>query len=321
MTVKKSTLFLLLTALLHYTPPIQAQEPNKQKTNELDDLSSMLDEEDNNENKTTHYTTGTFKTTRIANGHSTENLGKGLLDFRVNHRFGTIKSGFEEFFGLDNATTRIGFDYGITDWLMVGIGRSTFLSEFDGFVKAKILRQTDDDKMPITLSYVGALSYQKNDFTMPAGKTFPKVNRLAYINQILIARKFGSAFSLQLMPTHIHYNMVNYKDDPNDVLGMGIGARLKLSKRLSLTGEYYYMIPGQKLRDMRNALTIGLDIETGGHVFQLLFTNAPGITERTVIGENMGNWGKGEIHFGFNISRVFTVVKPKGFENSRNKVW
>lgn len=298
--------------------PTFAQDTTKVSDDDMENLSKMLE---GDEKEPTHFTTGTFKTTRIANAHSVENLAHGLLDFRVNHRFGSIKGGVKEFFGLDNAVTRIGFDYGITDWLMVGLGRSTYLSEFDGFAKVKILRQTDDDKMPISLSYMGAISSLKNDITMPGGVDFPKANRLAYVNQLLLARKFGSLFSIQLMPTHIHYNMVNYSDDPNDVIGMGLGARLKLNKRLSLSSEYYYMLPGQKLRDTRNALSLGLDVETGGHVFQLLFSNASGITERTVIGQNYGNWGKAEIHFGFNISRIFTIVKPKGFENSRNKIW
>jgi hypothetical protein len=134
--------------------------------------------------------------------------------------------------------------------------------------------------------------------------------------------------SLQLLPTHSHYNLVPFRNDPNDLIAIGVGGRIKLSNRISLTGEWYYQIPSTQRHNeadqtlmTKNPLTIGFDIETGGHVFQLLFSNSPGITERTVIGETTRDWGKGDVLFGFNISRVFTVVKPKGFENSRNKIW
>lgn len=311
--------FCLVSSLIMFSIfPAVAQNNKSSNDKELDDLSAVLTHD---QNETTSYTTGTFKATRIANSHSIENLSTGVLDFRVSHRFGALDNGISEFFGLDNATTRIGFDYGITDWLMTGIGRSTLLKEFDGFLKAKILRQTSNNSMPVSLSYVGALSYQKNDISLPTGVKFPIINRFAYMNQLLIARKISTALSLQLMPTHLHYNFVTYNDEPNDVISIGAGGRLKLSKRLAVTAEYFYNIPGQKLSDSKNALTVGLDIETGGHVFQLLFSNANSITERMVIGNSSESWDKGQIHFGFNISRVFTIVKPRGFENNRNSTW
>ncbi len=301
---------------------LHAQETDKPK-DETEDLMKMLESE--TDNKGTAYTTATFKTTRIANGHSIENLGKGVLDFRINHRFGRINQGFSEFFGLDNASTRIGFDYGVTDWLMVGIGRSTYLKDADGFIKARILRQTENDRMPLSVSYVGAMSIQATELYPPpagSGIEYKFSQRIAYINQLLIARKFANWLSLQLMPTHIHYNFVQYRSDPNDIFAIGLGGRIKLSNRIALTGEYYMVVPpNDRLTGTRNSLTLGFDIETGGHVFQLLFSNSTGITERTVIGQTTGGWDKGDIHFGFNISRVFTVVKPKGFESSRNKIW
>lgn len=287
--------------------------------NEGDDLMAMLSEEQAAPQK--EYTTSTFKTTRIANGHSIENVGKGILDFRVNHRFGQLNAGLKEFFGLDNATTRIGFDYGITDWLMVGIGRSTYMKDVDGFVKVKLLRQTENNGMPVSVSYMGAGSIQDVKITEPpAGAGYPFSNRVAYVNQLLIARKFSNWLSLQLMPTHVHYNLVQYRTDPNDIFALGLGGRVKLSNRIAFTGEYY-MLLGDKIGGTRNSLTLGFDIETGGHVFQLMFTNSTGITERTVVGQTTGRWDKGDIHFGFNISRVFTIVRPKEFRNSRNKIW
>jgi hypothetical protein len=298
-----------------------AQEQPKPGDGEGDDLMAILESQD--ASGKTNFTAATFKTTRIANGHSIEHLGKGVLDFRVNHRFGRINHGLKEFFGLDNATTRIGFDYGVTDWLMVGIGRSTYMKDVDGFVKVKILRQKDDNSMPVSLSYMGAFSAQAVEaVSLPPGAEYPFSNRLAYVNQLLIARKFNNWLSLQLMPTHVHYNFVPLRDDPNDIFALGIGGRLKLTRRISLTGEYYMVLPAdQKIQGTRNALTLGFDIETGGHVFQLLFSNATGISERSVIGQTAGRWDKGDIHFGFNISRVFTLIRPKEFKDSRNKIW
>jgi hypothetical protein len=204
---------------------------------------------------------------------------------------------------------------------MIGLARGTYDKEYDGYLKAKVLRQTMDNKMPFSLSYVGAMSVKSIDVAVPAGTTYFFTNRLFYTNQLLIARKFNRWLSLQLMPTHIHYNLVPTTAEPNDMIAIGIGGRIKLNHRLAITGEYYYRVPGTELNGYTNCLSVGLDIETGGHVFQLVFTNAMALTERAFIGQNTGDWGKGDIHFGFNISRVFTIVKPKGFENSRNKIY
>lgn len=316
---------LLLTASLMGAFNTYAQEDDKNKTSDSDDLMAMLDEEDKGKAKK-EYTTATFKTTRLINGHSIENTAKGVLDFKVLHRFGELKTGFSGFFGLEGANTRIGFDYGITDWLMVGIGRSTYQSEYDGFTKIKLLRQQEGKGMPISLSYMGAMSIQSMPApSLPAGQEYHFSNRMYYVNQLLIARKFNQWFSLQLMPTHVHYNLVSTTAEPNDMFVMGIGGRIKLSNRISFNAEYYYRLEGNQLGNTNekyyNSLSLGFDIETGGHVFQLMFTNSPAMTERAFIGQTNANWGDGNIRFGFNISRVFTIVKPKEFKGSRNKVW
>lgn len=318
---------LLTIALFTISLNAAAQTEDTADSND-DDMMALLESEEAKPAK--EYTTATFKTTRIANGHSIENVGKGVLDFRINHRFGLVNQGIKDFFGLDGATTRIGFDYGVTDWLMVGVGRSSYFKEYDGFAKVRLLRQRENRGMPFSLSYVGAVSVQANEkpATIPDTMEYYFSNRVAYVNQLLIARKFSNALSLQLMPTHVHYNLVNYKNEPNDVLAVGVGGRLKLSNRISLTAEWYYQIEstkryadGDPTTTTRNPLTIGIDIETGGHVFQLLFSNSQAVSERNLVGQTTNDWGKGDIHFGFNISRVFTIVKPKGFENSRNKIW
>lgn len=314
--------FTPLTAALLITQGAAAQTTQADSADaESDELMAMLDKDQAAGRGKAEYVTATFKATRVINGHSIESLGAGVLDFRVSHRFGTLNQGLENFFGLDNATTRIGFDYGITNWLMVGVGRGTYQKEYDGFLKARLLRQQVGGGMPVSVSYLGAMSVQSADVPVPEGQEYFFSNRLAYTNQLIIARKFSKRLSAQLMPTHVHYNLVQRSADRNDVLALGIAGRLKLSNRMALTGEYYYTLPEFQLTGSRNSLSFGLDIETGGHVFQLLFTNSTGMTERTFIGETTGDWSAGDIHFGFNISRVFTIVKPKGFEDTRNKIY
>jgi hypothetical protein len=268
---------------------------------------SLLDEMGTEDE--TRYASATFKATRLVNGHTVQTVGKGVLDTKFSHRFGTLNSGLYELFGLDNATMRMGVDYGITDRLDIGLGRSTFEKTYDGFIKYKALRQSTGKKsMPISLVYVGgaALKTIKLPGTVFDGNTG---NRLAYLHQVLIARKFNSSLSLQAMPTLVHKNVVPSPSDDNDIFSMGVGGRYKLTNRLSLNGEYYYQV--NPIAGKKNPLSLGVDIETGGHVFQLHVTNTRGMVEPSFINNTTGTWSKGDILFGFNISRVFTVVKPK----------
>ena len=284
---------------------------------QMDSLMNMLDK---GAPKKKDAVSATFKATRIINGSSVENLGAGVLDFRISHRFGNLNSGTQNFFGLDNATTRIGLDYGITKWLMIGLGHSVFNKEDDGCLKIKILKQAKHS-MPITLSYAGSISVQTTPApTLPAGDTWMFTNRLCYTNQILIARKFSEAISFQIMPTVVHYNLVDSTKYSNNTIAIGVGGRIKVSKRIAITGEYYYRVTNTNMlyngQPTYNSLSLGIDIETGGHVFQLMLTNSQGLTDRTFIGQTTDSWSKGAIHFGFNISRVFTIVKPKEFRNT-----
>lgn len=279
-----------------------------------DDMMKMLDEE-SEKNKKPDYATATFKTTRLINGHSVENVAPGVLDLRISHRFGYISGGAYELWGLDQASMRMGFDYGLTKRWMIGVGRSTYQKQFDGFTKFKILRQSSGTKnTPITLSATASVMYKSLKFEDPSRINYLSSN-LFYSGQLLIGRKFSESLSLQVMPTMIHYNLVPGATDPNDVFAIGAGGRFKLSKRISLNAEYYYQLPGYKLPGTYNSIALGVDIETGGHVFQLNFTNSTGMTERSFISETTGNFFKGDIHFGFTISRVFTIVKPKEFSN------
>ncbi len=262
-----------------------------------------------NNTPTTDITTGIFKSTRIINGHSIENVGAGVLDFRILHRFGPINQGGYNLFGLDQATMRMGLDYGITNKLMVGIGRSTFEKQFDGFVKYRIVRQqTGVKNIPVSVSYAASLIYKS--LKDPVTSYVPYVSdKFSFSHQILIASRINDYVSLQLTPTLLHYNLAETSTTPNDFFSLGTGARIRVSKRINITSEYYYRF--NKLDNTVNALSIGVDIETGGHVFQLHVSNATGMTERTFINETTSKWGDGGIRFGFNISRVFTIVKPK----------
>lgn len=265
------------------------------------------------------YVSSTFKATRIINSSSVENLGAGVLDFRISHRFGRLDEGAENFYGLDNATTRIGLDYGVTKWLMVGLGHSTLNKEDDGFAKVKLLRQQKHG-MPITVSYAGSVSVQTTKAPkVPDSTKWYFSNRLYYTNQLLIARKFNERVSVQLMPTLVHFNLVDSTKFANNTFAMGIGGRIKLNKRIAVTAEYYYRVNNADLTvqgsKTYNSLSVGIDIETGGHVFQLMLTNSQGLTDRTSVGQTTESWSKGALHFGFNISRVFTIVKPKEFRD------
>lgn len=276
-----------------------------------DDLMDMLEKE-TEKSKTPDYTTATFKTTRIIQGHSVENVAPGVLDLRISHRFGFINGGVYQLFGLDQATMRLGLDYGLTKRWMIGVGRSTYQKQFDGFTKFRLLRQAAGG-MPISVSGMASIMYKSIKFDDPTRVNYLTSN-IFYCGQILIARKFSERLSLQVMPTMIHYNLVQGATDPNDVFSIGAGGRMKVSRRVSVNAEYYYQLPGYRLTGTQNSLAVGVDIETGGHVFQLNFTNSTGMTERSFISETTGNFFKGDIHFGFTISRVFTIVKPKGYK-------
>ncbi len=254
--------------------------------------------------------TATFKSSRVVNGQSIENVGVGVLDFKILHRFGAINQGGYELFGIDQATMRMGLDYGLTKRLMFGIGRSTYQKQYDGFVKYKLLQQqTGLKNVPVGISWVSAIIYKSLRSAPNAQYIEYSSDKIAYAHQLLIARKFNDNFSLQITPTVVHYNLVEKSSSPNDFKSVGISMRQRISKRVNITGEYFYRI--DKLENYHDPLTFGLDIETGGHVFQLHVTNSTGMTERTFINETTGSWTNKDIRFGFNLVRAFTLKKPK----------
>ena len=267
-----------------------------------DDLLALLGEEE-----VTDFTYATFKVNRIINLHSVENTARGVLDIKISHRFGFLNSGISDLFGLDQASIRIGADYGITERLMVGVGRSSYEKTYDGFLKYKILRQSSGAKtMPVTASFLATTAIKTIPFQNPDRENYFS-SRMYYTFQVLIGRKFSESISVQLSPTVVHRNLVRTSSEANDVYSLGAGGRLKLTKRTSLNLEYVYVLPNQLAPGYRNSFSVGFDIETGGHVFQLHFTNSTSMIEKGYIAETVGNWLNGDVHFGFNVSRVFTV--------------
>lgn len=270
------------------------------------DLLSMLGEEE-----TIDYTSAAFKTNRVINLHSLENTALGVLDFKISHRFGFINGGAYEFFGLDNATIRLGFDYGLTNNFQIGIGRSGFEKTYDGYMKYRLLRQsTGKRRMPITLSVLAATAIRGQKWTRDEVE-YPFFARFNYTYQLILGRKFSDNFSMQLSPTVVHRNLVVTRSEMNDVFALGIAMRQRITRRLALNVEYIYVLPDQIAPGLKHSLSVGCDIETGGHVFQLHFTNSTAMNEKGFIAETTGDWLKGGIRFGFNVSRVFTIVKPK----------
>lgn len=263
------------------------------------------------EEEVVNYATASFKTTRIINSQSIENVAEGVLDFKISHRFGMLNTGAYELFGLDQASIRLGLDYGITDNLMVGIGRSTWQKAIDGFVKYRILRQSSGSRnVPLSISLHSSMAINMLRWAEPERDNYFS-SRLYYTHQVLLGRKFSNATSVMLMPTLVHRNLVPTADVANSVLAMGIGGRQKITNRMALTFEYYYVLPDQLEPIYHNSLSIGVDIETGGHVFQLHFTNSTAMIDKGFITETTGQWGQGDIHFGFNVSRVFTLKERK----------
>lgn len=270
------------------------------------DLLTLLGREE-----TTEYAAASFKTNRIINLHSLENTARGVLDVKISHRFGFINGGAYELFGLDQATIRLGLDYGISDRLTIGIGRSSFEKTLDGFIKYKLIRQSSGlVDMPITIALLGTASLQTLKWANPDRDNLFS-SRLAYVTQLIIGRKFSDNFSFQVSPTFVHRNLVATAAEENDVWALGLGGRLKLHKRFSVNAEYIYVLPDQLAPGYRNSLSVGFDIETGGHVFQLHFTNSTSMIEKGFVAETVGDWGDGGVHFGFNISRVFNLVNPE----------
>jgi len=267
-------------------------------------IEDLLDNQISDKPKT-ELVTSTFKSVMLINSNTTKLSDKGDLVLLISHRFGDFNSGFSSLFGLDVATMRIGIEYGLTKKTSLGFGRSTYKSNYDFQIKQNLLSQsTGYKRMPLTLVVMGVANISSSKWP-DDGRSYLFAHRMSYSLQLLASRKFNRSISLQLMPSMIHRNLVKTPQDKNDVFAMGIGGRVKVSNRIALTGEYHYVLPNQVATDYANPLSLGVDIETGGHVFQLFFTNAPAIYDAAFIPETTDKWAEGKIRFGFNISRTF----------------
>ncbi len=300
--MKKFIFFIVLFSLFNQT---QAQ----------DDLLGMLQAEAPNK---AVPVIATFKAPRVITGQSIEHTAAKHLNFVILHRFGEINGGAYTLFGIDQANIRLAFDYGLTDKLQIGLARSSVGKVYDGSLKYKILAQSKGKKaMPFSLGYYGNVAINTLEWANPNRDNF-FTSRMSFFNQLNIAKKFGDKFSLQLSPTMIHYNLVGPKDYDNTTYALGVSGSIKLSRSIRFNFETYPRLTGRdqlsssglKIYDY---IGVGFDIETGGHVFQLMFCNGNGMLEQQMTSETTTTWTDAGIRLGFNISRTFSFDnKPKG---------
>jgi len=254
----------------------------------------------------THPVSATFKDTRVLNVQSNETAASGVLHFVIAHRFGRLNEGAYALWGLDNASMRMSFDYGLTDRLQLGVGRSTLGKTYEASAKLRLLRQTTGGRtFPFSLSLFSSAFCTGTRWPDPERVNYFS-SRLSFVHQAIFARKFSDDLSVVVVPSLTHRNLVPTAADAHDVYTVGIGGRYKLNARMSVNGEAHLFAAGRGV-GMEPSLSIGCDIETGGHVFQLHLTNSSGMFESAFLTQTTGTWGAGDIYFGFNLSRVFTV--------------
>ena len=253
---------------------------------------------------TAHPVTATFKDTRVINMQSNETPGAGVLHFVIAHRFGRINEGAYSLWGLDNASMRMGFDYGLTDRWTLGVGRSTFQKTYEASIKGKLFLQKSDNSVPVSVTYYGVIMANGLRWQEPDRENLFS-SRLSYVNQLIVTRKINDRTSLAVVPSFIHRNLVDITSKSHDQWTLGLGGRHKLTHRVSINSEYHFLVNGLD-EATTNSLSLGVDIETGGHVFQLHITNSQGMFERAFLTETTGRWLDGDLFFGFNLSRVFS---------------
>ena len=277
---------------------------------QVNDWDTLLDEELSTQQV---FTTATFKTTRILNGQSVEMLPKGGLDLRVAHRFAEMNTTDKNFLGFDEASTYFGLNYGIIDRLNIGVARATYNQTNYGFIKYAILKQSSGYKnIPMTIVFNTSVAYTSKTFSNEERDNDFK-SRLDFTYQLLIGRKFSKRLSFQLTPTLVHRNLVETKEENNDLYSIGFGGRFLITKRVSFNVEYYWVLnnTGRYGFDFYDPIALGFDIQLGSHVFQLMVTNSAAMTENKFIGETSSDFFNGDIRFGFNISQVFSLTRRK----------
>jgi len=291
----KRTWYALLLILLLFPLLAPAQE---------DPLALLKDEK-----PAVNYAEATFKSDRIVIGQSVENPAQGNMVIVITHHFGALNTGYENLFGLKQAAIRIGAEYGLNKRLAFGFGLNTDRNTWDGFLKYKLIRQkSGGKKFPFSLSLFGNAAVYTTKWEVTDRKNY-FTSRISYCLQAIAARKFNRWLSLQITK-----NLVLTSADHNDIFTLGGGGRVKISNRISINAEYHHIFKGQvKSIKVYDSFSAGVDIETGGHVFQIFLTNSAGENEEGFLANTTGRWNKGDIFLGFNITRVFTLFEPKEF--------
>ena len=252
----------------------------------------------------------TFKATRLINQQTIEVGGTRSLDFRIHHHFGPFNSGAYDFWGIDGgASIRLGLEYSYNGRLQFGLGRTSYEKQIDGFLKYRLLRQTKSGSMPISVTlFSGAYRNGINGLQISGVDKFKYASdRLSFVQQIIIARKIDDKLSIQITPTMVHYNLVENLSDQNDAYFLGIAGRYKISNRTAITYEYGAKLLNYSESKYYDSMGIGLDIETGGHVFQMFLTNSFGMTENQTFARTNSAWADRGFRLGFNVSRMFTL--------------
>lgn len=294
-----------------------------------EDLLSLVDDKKDDKPQKIY---ATFKTYKLGNAQTIETVKKKNLDFRISHRFGNVyntdlgddalNDAAHSYFGFDNASDiRWSFDYGVTDNLTIGIGRSRFKEMYDGSIKWKLLSQKEHFKIPVSITLFLDMGYTSvKPEVMYAGidKNFKTndVHRFNYFSQLIIASKLTNWLSLEVLPSYFHRNFIaervnenNNAQDANAFFSLGVGGRIKLTKRMCLIADYFYNFHPfyQNNPDVFNPLAFGFEMETGGHVFSLFFTNSSALIENSFIPYTTDTWSKSQVKFGFCISRTFAL--------------
>lgn len=271
------------------------------------DLEAMLEDE---MGPTEEKAVATFLSTYILNNASVEMLNKNGINFRISHKFGYLNSGSENAHGFDNASVFSGIEYAPFDWVNIGIGRGTFRKSINTQLKIKLVEQVKGAKnFPLSMVAYGELDYRTQHYTNTDLQA-DRAGRLEYTAQLLMARKIGNKFAIQLMPTYIHRNLVETTEDKNNLLALGVGTTYRLIKALRLNAEYVIVEDhNTPLQSYNNPLSVGICWQTSRHAFELFGTNSTGITSNNHIAYTQGDFVKGDIGIGFNISIIFSTKR------------
>lgn len=275
---------------------------HSQEEKEDDSLLDLIDEEER-----TTSVTEIFKSTRVVTSQSVELVDEGEFLFVIGHRFGTLNSGIRDLFGLDNSTVRLGGDFGLTDKLNAGIGRSSFEKTYDGYLKYKFLEQKKgENSFPFSAVAFTSANINGQETPFVNVPETDGIHRFSFISELLLASKLSKNVSVQLAPVFIHRNFIESDDSENSYFTGHLGTSIRISPSTTINTEYF-LNPNDvdALTDLTNSLSIGVDIETGGHVFQLHLTNSQGLTEN-FLSQTTGDFFDGDIFFGFNVARNFS---------------